>query len=443
VAGHRSQLLPLLGVVVLALAVRVPVAAWRSGSLADDPDHYRLLAGGLVESGGLLHPDHGTPTAYRPPLYPLLLAAVAWTGAGDIGLAVLHLLLGLVAVAGTWRIGIQLGLDRRAWLPAAVVAVDPLLVVAATVPMTETLFTALATWMLALATSPPTGRRGLALGILFGLAALCRPSVWAFAVLAVLLAVCGRIRKRGGPGWPGQRVAVAATLVGVAVTVGPWLARNLAVSGTPVLTTTHGGYTLLLGNNPVFYEQVVRRPLGTTWNDSTSDPGRRPGEWRESLETRLPVRPRGIRNERQRDRFMYRQAVSNIADDPAGFAGACLLRVLRFWTPWPLESAPGSAWPRPLKWAVAGWYTATLAAMLWGLGRAPWRTRSGWRAPLLFLLALSLLHVVFWSTMRMRAPVMPVVFLLATVGVCGRPAEDAESETRLRRLIDTPENTDL
>ena len=86
---------------------------------------------------------------------------------------------------------------------------------------------------------------------------------------------------------------------------------------------------------------------------------------------------------------------------------------------------------------------ATLAAMLWGLWRAPWSTRSGWRAPLLFLLALSLLHVVFWSTMRMRAPVMPVVFLLATVGVCGRPAEDAGSETRQRRLIDTPENTDL
>ena len=159
----------------MALAVRSPVAAWRSGSLADDRDHYRLLAEGLVESGGLLHPDHGTPTAYRPPLYPLLLATIARTGAGDFGVAVLHLLLGLATVAGTWKTGIHLGLARRAWWPAAAVAVDPLLVVGATLPMTETLFTALATWMLALATSPPTGRRGLALGILFGLAALCRP----------------------------------------------------------------------------------------------------------------------------------------------------------------------------------------------------------------------------------------------------------------------------
>ena len=105
------------------------------------------------------------------------------------------------------------------------------------------------------------------------------------------------------------------------------------------------------------------------------------------------------------------------------------MRVLRFWTPWPLESAPGSAWPRPLKWIVALWYSATLGAGLVGLCRAPWRTQSAWISPLLFLLALSLVHVVFWSTMRMRAPVMPVVFLLATVGIHGRPGKEAESET--------------
>jgi len=429
VVGHRSQLLPLLGVAILALAVRVPVAVWRSGSLADDRDHYRLLAEGLVENGGLLHPDHGTPTAYRPPLYPLLLAAIARTGSGDIGVVALHLLLGLATVAGTWATGIQLGLDRRAWWPAVAVAVDPLLVVGATWPMTETLFTALATWMLALITSPPTGRRGLAAGILFGLAALCRPSVWAFAGLTILLAMVARFRKRTDRNWSSHRLAIIATLAGVSLTVGPWLARNLAVSGTPVLTTTHGGYTLLLGNNPVFYEQVVRRPLGTTWNDTTSDPGRRPREWRERLEAELPVRPLGIRGERQRDTFMYRRAISNMTDDPSGFGRACLLRVLRFWTPWPLESAPGSAWPRPLKWAVTTWYTVTLLAMLAGLWRVPWRTRSGWRTPLLFLLALSLVHVVFWSTMRMRAPVMPVVFLLATVGIHGRPGKEAKSET--------------
>ena len=429
--GYRSHLPPLLGVILLALAVRVPVAAWRMDSLQDDRDHYRLLAQGLVQTGEFTHPDHGTPTAYRPPLYPLLLAAVLWTGAGDVGVAGLHLLLGLATVALTLVTGLHLGLSRRAWWPAAAVAVDPLLVVGATLPMTETLFAALAMGVLAVVSSPaaPSGSRGLLLGILFGLAALCRPSVWAFAAVLAVVAGVARFRKRTGPDRSRHPLALAATLAGIALCIGPWLGRNLAVSGTPVLTSTHGGYTLLLGNNPDFYDQVVRRPLGTTWNDKTSDPGHRPGEWRERLEARLPTPPRGIQAERQRDRFMYRLALAHAADDPGGFARACLLRVLRFWTPWPLESAPGSAWPTALKWAVATWYAAAIVAMLVGLCRAPWTAHRGWQSPLLLLLALSLVHVVFWSTMRMRAPVMPVVFLLGTVGVCGKPAREAESET--------------
>ena len=424
--------LSLLAAILLALAVRIPVAAWRFESLQDDRDHYRLLADGVARGQGLEHPDHGTPTAYRPPLYPLLLAAVARFASGDLPVATLHLLLGLATVAGTWVLANRLELGRHAFWPAAAVAVDPLLVVGATLPMTETLFTTLTVWMLVAASTPHTPhatRRHLALGILFGLATLCRPSVWAFALLCGLATVASRWRRRNRPNVPVHLKALTVTTVGVALCVGPWLARNLAVSDTPVLTTTHGGYTLLLGNNPVFYDQVVRQPLGTTWNDIDSEAGSRPDQWRTKLESRLPVPPHGIHAEAQRDAFMYRQARSNIADDPTGFAQACLLRVLRFWTPWPLESAPGSAWPRPLKWIVALWYSATLGAGLVGLCRAPWRTQSAWISPLLFLLALSLLHVVFWSTMRMRAPVMPVVFLLATVGIGARTDREAVAET--------------
>ena len=61
---HRSHLPPLLWVVLLALVVRLPVAAWRWDSLSDDRDHYRLLADGLSNGRGLAHPDHGTPVSY-------------------------------------------------------------------------------------------------------------------------------------------------------------------------------------------------------------------------------------------------------------------------------------------------------------------------------------------------------------------------------------------
>jgi len=299
--------------------------------------------------------------------------------------------------------------------------------VGATLPMTETLFTALIVWLLATTAEPSTIRRSVVVGALFGLAALCRPSVWAFGTLVLLACLFRWWRQRSGTPSP-SRQTVLAVAIGIVVVVCPWLGRNLLVSGTPVLTTTHGGYTLLLGNNPVFYEQVVRKPLGTVWNDTTSDPGRTPQQWRKSLESRLPEPPRGVAAEGRRDTWMYHRALENISDDPRGFARACLLRFVRFWTPWPWESGE----PPVLKIPVACWYVLATLAMCRGLCRRPWREQPEWLPCLLLLLALSTLHLVFWSTMRMRAPLVPVVALLAVVGILPRG-----------RLIDTVQNTDL
>ncbi len=426
---------PILFLVLLTLAVRGPIAWLRGDSLRDDRDHYRVLAEGIVEGRGLVHPDHGTPTAYRPPLYPLVLAGLDAIGGGDGPLAarddilaVFHWLLGLATVLGTWRLGVRLGLGQAAWWSAAAVAIDPLLAVGATLPMTETLFTALVVWLLATAASVPTPRRSIIVGVLFGLAALCRPSVWAFGALALVAYLFGWWRQRSDNRSPSRRTVLVTVAIGITIVVGPWLGRNLVVAGTPVLTTTHGGYTLLLGNNPIFYEQVVRKPLGTVWHDSTSDPGRTPREWRQALESQLGEPPRGIAAEGRRDTWMYQRALENISNDPGGFAQACLLRFVRFWTPWPWESSE----PLALKIPVAAWYALMTLAMCRGLYRRPWRDHPQWQPALLFLLGLSVLHLVFWSTMRMRAPLVPVVLLLASVAAVRRP-----------RVIDTPQNTGL
>src|SRR6476646_5226806 len=69
-----------LSLVVGTLLIRcVTVAAFFS-NLRDDPDAYRHIASNLVSEGtfGTNRPEqvHAVPTAYRPPLYPLLLAAI-------------------------------------------------------------------------------------------------------------------------------------------------------------------------------------------------------------------------------------------------------------------------------------------------------------------------------------------------------------------------------
>ena len=42
--------------------------------------------------------------------------------------------------------------------------------------------------------------------------------------------------------------------------------RQLSAVGRPIVTTTHGGYTLLLANNPYFYQHLRREPWGSVWD---------------------------------------------------------------------------------------------------------------------------------------------------------------------------------
>ena len=55
---------------------------------------------------------------------------------------------------------------------------------------------------------------------------------------------------------------LATTIV---VVLSPWMIRNLMVFGEPVWTTTHGGYTMALANNPVYYDDILRGPPGRVW----------------------------------------------------------------------------------------------------------------------------------------------------------------------------------
>src|SRR5581483_12505023 len=143
-----------------------------------------------------------------------------------------------------WRLG------SAANLAALLVAVDPLLVHESTQVMTETVAALLAAAAMLAVTSAmerPGTWRAVASGVAIGLSVLCRPTflVWG-GCLAVLV------------GWGANRVVRARLrvlyLAGMAVVLAPWAIRNEIELGRPVITTTHGGYTLLLGNNAYFYK---------------------------------------------------------------------------------------------------------------------------------------------------------------------------------------------
>src|SRR5262245_10688023 len=110
------------------------------GNLNEDRDAYREIAENLATYRvyGLGKDGQPRPTAYRPPLDPVLLAKLAGEGleVTPLRVAVLHWVLGLGTVGLTWVVagklmGQETG-DRRqetGWMPALaamLVACDPI-----------------------------------------------------------------------------------------------------------------------------------------------------------------------------------------------------------------------------------------------------------------------------------------------------------------------------
>ena len=199
------------------------------------------------------------PTAFRPPLYPLVLTATAWQGrVTPWSVAVLHVVLGSLTVVGVRLLGQQWGLGRWSWLAAGLVAADPILLHQAGEVMTETFATFLCVLgMLALTqwSLRATYLRAAMAGAALGLTILCRPTflIWA--------ALCGLFMMATSRNWKGvvQAMAFGAAVVAILL---PWGLRNYWAFGRPIVTTTHGGYTLLLANNPYFYEHLAHRAVG-------------------------------------------------------------------------------------------------------------------------------------------------------------------------------------
>ncbi|MEZ5949891.1 MAG: glycosyltransferase family 39 protein [Planctomycetaceae bacterium] len=167
------------GILLAALLLRGSMLAVKWSELTEDRDGYLGIAAAIMAGDGFCTPGSSVPTAFRPPLYPLLLSLPdSW--AGSLGIAVVQLFLGLACVAGTM-------IWARQWIPrggvclaGAIVACDPLLLRYTSQPMTEVASAALTAWLMwawcRYARQRNWGNLCLT-GGLFGLAVLCRPAV--------------------------------------------------------------------------------------------------------------------------------------------------------------------------------------------------------------------------------------------------------------------------
>jgi hypothetical protein len=403
----------LLVLLLFALAVRGRAAESMYEGFQRDPDGYRAIAHRLYHHGEFSRAWHGgtQPTAYRSPLYPVSLSICYRL---RVPFVLFHVLLGAGTIWGVWRLGPLCGLPLWATALAAVlVTVDPILVHQSAQLMSETLAAFLAVWTLvglSLLAREASLKHAVLAGALMGLCILCRPTFLAwFACVALAIPFLLEVSRR--------RVAVLWLLfiAAAAAVVAPWPIRNYRLFGTPIVTTTHGGYTLLLANNPGFYEYLASAPWGSVWDATEFHQ-----QW-DAIERALVDRRAKVASldERRVDQEAYQLAWEQIRREPRMFAYACLMRLGRLWGIMPHQVSPDeSPSRRGTRYAVAVWYAAELTLAIVGLWTLRGRLlKSPWVWGMLLALSLTAVHAVYWTDLRMRAPAVGVVALAAAAGM--------------------------
>jgi 4-amino-4-deoxy-L-arabinose transferase-like glycosyltransferase len=244
----------LVVIVVVGAALRVAWAAYAARSPAGlhDPGFYRVLADVLAHGHGYSLPPvfnppgvGFTPTAYYPPLYPMVLGGIEWITLhtplpeGMTGWVVaLNVVASIVSIVLVYDITRRIADERTAIVASAIVALWPNLVVHAATTLSETLFIAVMLFGVWLAVAGSwraiSWPRLIAVGVVIGVATLVRPvALPLIPAFAIAWAVAG-------VGWRTVLTRSGVVAMACAAVLIPWIARNAAVMGSTVLSTNTG-----------------------------------------------------------------------------------------------------------------------------------------------------------------------------------------------------------
>ncbi len=392
--------------IAYVLLVHPGGAAPSSDSIAYDELAWNLARGMGIQLMGESAPY---PTA-KAPLLPWLVSLV-YRATGHVFMAALL----VQAVLGAFVPLLVRALGRSMFNPpvgrvAGWLAVGhPLLVFFSGYLLTENLFGVVVLAALLASTAwikRPRAGAAFGAGLLWGLAALTRPSalplpaivaVWAWAPLGLSLR-------------PGERTRQVMTLLlGTALAIAPWTARNALVLGEFVPITTGGGRTLLDANNPVVWDDPAQR--GGAISTAEHEPWR--SRWRNLSEMDV-------------DRVAGAEAVEFGLSRWRQWPQVAWAKFSRFWRLRALTPTtgrwfqPGSLPDRLLALAdpLLAWSLVVFPCALWGLARTLRFSRRHFQLlPLVVIAVFTAGALVFWGALRMRVPAEPMILLYAAVGM--------------------------
>lgn len=256
--GFASKL---LRIALVAAAVRMVSVLFFSPPTSGiyDAFYFQQVARFLAAGHGFVNPwqaafaDTMVPSAEHPPLYPLLLALVVKLGiVADAAQRGVGAFLGAATVFTIGLLARKVAGARVGLFAAALAALYPQLVGADSALLSETLYGLLVASVLLVAGRAvvrPSLSRWLTLGVLAALAALTRSEALLLAVLVGFPVVLARPARRGR--------CLAAIAGAMLIVLGPWLARNWAVFGRPLLSNNYGSVLVQANCEAAYYGPVI------------------------------------------------------------------------------------------------------------------------------------------------------------------------------------------
>jgi tetratricopeptide (TPR) repeat protein len=348
---------------------------------------------------------------FRAPLYPWFLGTIYWLFGADNPFAprIVQAVIGSLSCALLYLIGRQF-LGRPTGILAGFAAATYWIFLyydaELLIPVLIVFLDLLLLWLLLRTGDRRNAAAWGACGLVLGLSAIARPNVLLFApALVVWIFVLH---------WPRRirATAYAACLfVGCVLPIVPITIRNYVVGDDFVLIAAQGGVNLYIGNN--------RHSDGMSAIIKGD-----PGEWQACYEAQIaraekaagrPLKPSEVSQwyARQSLRFMYQE--------PAR-AGLLLLKKLGyFWSHWEVSNNQDIRFITSRYTPIVRYLPLTfwIVGPLGVLGLVLSLRRAKTLFPLWgFVLAYMVSVVLFFVTARYRVPVVAVLILLASLGVC-------------------------
>ncbi|HPP11876.1 MAG TPA: glycosyltransferase family 39 protein [bacterium] len=344
----------------------------------DDEFEYWRVAENFLSGHGLVVNENWK--AFRPPLYPLIISVLMACRGNLLAIRIFQAVVSTATVVFIFWLGKRVFSSQVGQLAGWFSCGYPFFIFYTGFLLTETVFIFLIVWSLwelVVMTEAPDAFRAVRAGLALGLAGLCRPTMQAFVPLALLLVWLSRQRK-----WQEIKLlAITAVLFGLVLL--PWVIRNYLLLGRFVPGTTMGGWVFWEGNNlhseggpcRIFPEEV------------------------------------GKISEGERDKFLYRETMKVIRENPRRYLWLLQNKFKRFWNVVP----NAKEFVKPLYRAVSVFSFGVLVPFF-VLGF--WVSLAQRKAWLLHgvIIFFTLFHVIYLASIRYRVAVEPFVIIFSANG---------------------------